>query len=128
MDLFSGLKSFLKASTTTTDNSIFRLHYRATSLVLVAFSILVTARQYIGDPIDCMSDKIPNLPDGMLDTYCWVHATFSLPDSWQKEVGKDVIYPGIDKYTPGDKVVYHAYYQWVCFVLFLQAVLFYVPR
>ncbi|KAG8191995.1 hypothetical protein JTE90_001731 [Oedothorax gibbosus] len=131
MDLFSNLKSFLKTSSTTTDNTIFRLHYKFTSLVLVAFSILVTARQYIGDPIDCMADKVHSMPDGMLDTYCWVHATFSLPDSWNKTIGagKEVSYPGVDKYVEGKtRVVYHAYYQWVCFVLFLQAMMFYVPR
>jgi hypothetical protein len=28
----------------------------------------------------------------------------------------------------GDDVKYHKYYQWVCFVLFLQAAFFYIPR
>ena len=28
----------------------------------------------------------------------------------------------------GDEVVYHKYYQWVCYVLFFQAGLFYIPR
>lgn len=37
-------------------------------------------------------------------------------------------YPGVDKSTPDEKRVYHAYYQWVCFVLFFQALFFYVPR
>lgn len=37
-------------------------------------------------------------------------------------------YPGVDKTTPNEKRVYHAYYQWVCFVLFFQAIFFYVPR
>ena len=62
------------------------------------------------------------------DTYCWIHTTFSIENAWKKQVGVEVPYPGVDKYTPGEKRVYHAYYQWVCFVLFFQAILFYVPR
>lgn len=37
-------------------------------------------------------------------------------------------YPGVDKSTANERRVYHAYYQWVCFVLFFQALLFYIPR
>ncbi|GFV74751.1 innexin inx2 [Trichonephila clavipes] len=127
MDLFSSLKSFFKTGGTVIDNNVFRLHYKATSIILVAFSILVTARQYIGDPIDCIPEK-QQIPENMLDTFCWVHSTFSLPDSWEKQIGEEVPYPGVDTTKKGQKRVYHAYYQWVCFVLFLQAILFYVPR
>lgn len=63
-----------------------------------------------------------------MDTYCWIHATFTLPDAVNKKVGVEVPHPGVDKYTPGERRVYHKYYQWVCFVLFIQAILFYVPR
>lgn len=124
--LFGGLKGFFKTDTVNIDNNVFRLHYKLTVVILIAFSIVVTGRQYIGDPIDCISrDDIPN---NLLDTFCWIHTTFSLEDSWFKKVGSEVPYPGIDKYVPGEKRVYHAYYQWVCFVLFIQAILFYVPR
>jgi hypothetical protein len=87
---------------------------------------MVTASQYFGDPIHCMSDE--NIPKKLLDTYCWIHSTFSIEDAWKKEVGKQVIYPGVDNSGNGGKAVYHTYYQWVSFVLFLQAILFYVPR
>ena len=62
------------------------------------------------------------------DTYCWIHTTFSIENAWKKRVGEEVPYPGVDKATPDEKRVYHAYYQWVCFVLFFQALFFYLPR
>ncbi|XP_035231043.1 innexin inx2-like [Stegodyphus dumicola] len=124
--LFGSLKNFLKINAVVIDNNVFRLHYRFTVLVLLAFSILVTSRQYIGDPIDCISRD--DIPSKLLDSFCWIHSTFSVESAWHKKVGVEVPYPGVDKYTPEEKRVYHAYYQWVCFVLFLQAMLFYIPR
>lgn len=64
----------------------------------------------------------------VIDTYCWIHTTFSIENAWKKRVGEEVPYPGVDKTTPNEKRVYHAYYQWVCFVLFFQALAFCVPR
>lgn len=40
--LFGSLKSFIKTSSCVIDNHIFRLHYRATVIILVAFSLMVT--------------------------------------------------------------------------------------
>lgn len=126
MDIISPFKSFIKMPNCTIDNNVFKLHYRVSCMILFMCSVLVTARQYFGDPIDCISrDDIPN---ELLDTFCWVHTTFSVVDSWNKTVGVEVPYPGVDKYFPGERRVYHAYYQWVCFVLFFQAILFYLPH
>lgn len=124
--LFGDLKNFFKTRKCIVDNFVFRLHYRFTLVVLIAFSIAVTGRQFLGDPIECISKD--DIPENLLKTYCWISTTFSIKSAWKKEVGKEVPYPGIDKYTPGEDRVYHAYYQWVCFVLFLQAMLFYIPR
>ncbi|KAH9510824.1 innexin inx2 [Dermatophagoides farinae] len=124
--LFGSLKQFVKPQSCVIDNHIYRLHYKATVLILVAFSLMVTARQYFGDPIDCISRD--DIPPNLLDTYCWIHTTFSIENAWKKRVGEEVPYPGVDKTTPNEKRVYHAYYQWVCFVLFFQALAFCVPR
>ncbi|XP_055950194.1 innexin inx2-like [Argiope bruennichi] len=126
MDLFSSLKSFFRSSSTLVDNWAFTLHCKVTAGMLIAFSILVTGKQYFGDPIDCISRD--DIPTKLLNTFCWIHTTFSLPDAWEKKVGDEVPYPGVDKYTPGEKRVYHAYYQWVCFFLFLQGIMFYIPK
>lgn len=127
-DVLGSLKSsVLKIKTFDVDNSVFRLHYRFTVMLLLAFSVLVTCRQYIGDPIDCTSSSAAVRPE-VIDQYCWVSSTSSLMKAFHKPVGREVLYPGVDKYTPGDERIYHQYYQWVCFVLFLQAIMFYLPH
>lgn len=125
--LFSKFKGFIKKPPTTIDNFIFRLHYRVTFSLLLALSLMVTSKQYFGDPIDCISKD--DIPLKLLDTYCWIHTTFSIKSAWRKNVGSEVPYPGVDKSSPdGQDRVYHAYYQWVCFILFFQGLAFYVPR
>merc|ERR1712142_942979 len=54
-----------------------------------------------------------------------------IPSRWAGKVGKDVPHPGISPHADlgeGEEVKYHKYYQWVAFVLFLQAACFYLPR
>jgi hypothetical protein len=126
MDIFGSLRNLVKIDKVCIDNNVFRLHYKATVIFLVAFSLLVTGRQYFGDPIDCIQRD--DIPANIIDTYCWIHSTFTLPHAFNKSVGSQIAHPGIDKYTPGMPRVYHKYYQWVCFVLFLQAAMFYIPR
>jgi len=120
------VKGLLKIDSVCIDNNIFRLHYKATVIILVAFSLLVTSRQYIGDPIDCIVDDVPL---NIMDTYCWIYSTFTIPNRIGGRIGKDVVQPGIASHVDGeDEVKYHKYYQWVCFVLFFQAMFFYLPR
>ena len=90
LDLFGSVKGLINLDKICIDNTIFRLHYKvrlslevlfhtsvftvqATFVILVTASLLVTCRQYIGDPIDCIVEEIPR--DAM-DTYCWIHSTF----------------------------------------------------
>ena len=57
-DLFGEVKDLLKLESTATDNIVFRLHYKVTGIILLACSILVTSKTYIGDPIDCIVEEI----------------------------------------------------------------------
>lgn len=124
-DVFGSVKGLLKLDSVCIDNNVFRLHYKATVIILIAFSLLVTSRQYIGDPIDCIVDEIPM---NVMDTYCWIYSTFTIPDR-TGIVGKDIVQPGVATHVEHeDEIRYHKYYQWVCFTLFFQAILFYVPR
>lgn len=128
--LFGSLKTFVKPQSVVIDNGIFRLHYRITTTLLVAFSLMVTAHQFFGDPIDCLTKR--EVPASLLDTYCWLHSTFSIESAWEKEVGVEIPYPGVDNSNQAEgsesKRVYHTYYQWVCWALFGQAIAFYLPH
>lgn len=59
-DVFGSVKGLIKLESICIDNNVFRLHYKATFIILVVASLLVTSRQYIGDPIDCIVEEIPN--------------------------------------------------------------------
>ncbi|KAB7504537.1 Innexin inx2 [Armadillidium nasatum] len=129
-DVFGAVKGLLKVDSVSIDNNIFRLHYKATMFILVVFSLLLTQKQYFGDPIDCI---VSDIDTSIMDTYCWIHSTFTIPSLIDKKVGVDVPHPGISnpaKHGPEDQheVKYHKYYQWVTLFLYLQAILFYVPR
>jgi len=93
---------------------------------MFAFSLIVSAKQYVGNPIDCIHSK--DIPEDVLNTFCWIHSTYTIPSAFWKRIGFDVAHPGVDKTLDPDERRYHKYYQWVCFCLFLQAILFYVPR
>ena len=80
--------------------------------------MIVTTRQYVGNPIDCIHTK--DIPEDVLNTYCWIHSTYTIPSAFWKRIGIDVAHPGIDKTINPDERRYVKYYQWVCFCLFFQ--------
>ncbi|XP_013780373.1 innexin shaking-B-like [Limulus polyphemus] len=127
LDVIRSLKSLLKTSRVRIDNNVFRLHYTITVVVLLAFTIVVSMKQFVGDPIDCLKSR--EVTDTFINTFCWIHTTFTMPSAYDKVVGKEVPYPGVGSINEStDELKYHKYYQWVCFMLFFQAALFYIPR
>lgn len=57
--VLSPVKDLIKLDAIWIDNNVFRLHYKVTAIILVTASLLVTSKQYIGDPIDCIVDGVP---------------------------------------------------------------------
>lgn len=97
-------------------------HYKWMWFILkIAFSLIVTTRQYVGNPIDCVHTK--DIPEDVLNTYCWIHSTYALKSMFLKKTGKEVPYPGVgnSEGKTEDRKVYK-YYQWVCFCLFFQVI------
>jgi len=139
LGIFSGLKDFVplgkKVGSIRTEGPVAKLHYRATSLLLLLSCTLVTALEWIanGKSITCIQegpDDSWNIPPNVINTYCYIMSTFTLPRQLAGgEMGKTVVGPGVGAYDPKtDSVTFKAYYQWVPFVLMMQACLFYAPH
>lgn len=126
MDIFKTFQKFVKPDKVCIDNKIFRLCTKVTFVILCGFSILVTSNQYIGDPIHCIVDVIPKK---VMDTYCWFYSTYTLSNHLNGIVGKDIVQPGVAADSVlNDIIIYHRYYQWVCFMLFFQGICSFFPR
>merc|ERR1712142_597195 len=112
------------------DNFVFRLHYQFTFGILAVACVLVTSYGYIdskGSAIQCMTDK-GQVPDGVLNKYCWISSTFTLPKHFEGTQNDQFIHHGVGPDVEGDEKIYHAYYQWVPLMLSLQAAMFYFPH
>ncbi|KAI5637323.1 innexin domain-containing protein [Phthorimaea operculella] len=118
----------LKYFTPKIENWVFQLHYKATVTMLLAFVILVCAREYFGEHIKCISDQ--GVPNHVIQTYCFFMATFTIVRHYNESLLEAHVlpHPGVGPLLETDETHYHTYYQWVPFVLFIQALCFYMPH
>jgi len=150
LDVLRSAKAILKTDDFVIDNVVFKLHYRVTVALLLGASLIGVAKQYFGDPINCQTAS--GVSSGVLDDYCWIHSTFHLRQDFQGSVGCLVDpelmmdkqeHTGFTAYfqrlsgqSPSSSASEQlsratpdtSFYQWVPFVLLLQAALFYIPR
>ena len=85
--LSSQTKLFSSRTKPRGDSFIFRMHYRTTFVFIMGCCLLVTATQYLGDKIACLVDK-DALPQKVIDTYCFISSTFTLPATKDMEVSE----------------------------------------
>jgi len=117
--IFEQLKSFFTYRRVSTEGLVFKMHYRATVCVILAFCLMVAASQFVGDPIKCLHGK--DLPHDVINTFCWIHSTFTVKSAFHETVGIDISHPGIANSKAGELPrKEYRYYQWVIFFLLLQ--------
>ena len=113
-----GLLGGLPQSNARNDDDIAdRLNHRFTVSVLIILSIVVTTKQYVGDPIKCWHPAhFSGSWEDYTNSYCWIKDTYYLPF-------EDYI-PKAHEYEKRHRITY---YQWVSIILLAQAFLFYFP-
>lgn len=125
-NLINALKGLVKLPTVSIDNAFFRLHYQFTVIILIAFSLLVTSRQYFGRPMDC---HFPDYTHGSLNDYCSVQPTYLEVRSTTHDVENPISHHNkLPTSEEQREVKYYGYYQWIFIVLFIQAVFFSIPQ
>ena len=83
--LLGGLKQYFKWQDIQTDNIVFRLHNTFTTALLLACSLIITATQYVGNPISCI---VGGVPAHVVNTFCWISSTFTMPDAFRRQVNR----------------------------------------
>lgn len=126
IDLFGAIRSLFKVHRIAEDSMMFRLHYRATVAVLLAGCLTLACKSISGSPIHCEASG--SVDKAVLETFCWLHTTYSMVRAFNLSMGQVVPYPGVSNskgdgvhgHAPHPLVKQHKYYQWVIFFLLLQ--------
>lgn len=130
LGVFGTLKQFVKVRDVSNDCPVFRIHYQFTTALLTLFILILTATQFIGNPIDCINDG--EISTHIINSYCWIMSTFTMPDAFFRQVGEEVAHPGVGNvggdWNDDEATKYYTYYQWVVFVLAFMAILCYAPK
>ncbi|XP_073838007.1 zero population growth [Musca autumnalis] len=141
-DVVKPLSKYLQFKSVRIYDVIFTLHSKCTVVILLTCTFLLSAKQYFGDPIFCISD-MQNI--NYVNSYCWTMGTFIL-EYWDKGYKQWLIESNLNKTDP-DKIdlgrriaagvgpeeageterLYLRYYQWIIMVLLLQSLIFYFP-
>ncbi|ALC49387.1 inx5 [Drosophila busckii] len=79
------LSKYLRLKTVRIYDPIFTLHSKCTIVILLTCTFLLSAKQYFGEPILCLSASKHN---AYAQSYCWTMGTYILPAENDSASGK----------------------------------------
>ncbi|PAA83396.1 hypothetical protein BOX15_Mlig001416g6, partial [Macrostomum lignano] len=117
--LFETVRNFyhLSADSKLDDDYVDRLNRYWTALILVLSAIVLSTKQIVGEPMKCWTPQ--EFKDPWIqyaEDYCWVKNTYFVPRN--QELAAD------PKIRRTQEIIY---YQWIPYMLAVQAFLYYLP-
>ncbi|CAF1098788.1 unnamed protein product [Rotaria sordida] len=98
------------------DDLYDRLSRRFSVILLMLFTVVVSTKQYVGDPIACFAPaQFTGSHVEYANYICWISNTYYVPFESTLPARHD------------ERPKHIAYYQWIPFILLLMSVLFYIP-
>jgi len=103
------------------DNWHFKLYYKCGTILFFVGSMVGVLSQYFGDPIEC---DFTTIGADVASDYCWIHGSSFIPIEYQHHMKCIADLEGV---MTEDDAPDTSYYQWVVFVMLIQAGAFYLP-
>ncbi|KAF7636046.1 Innexin [Meloidogyne graminicola] len=104
------------------DDCIDRCIYATTVYIIGFFAVLIMAKQYVGDPLQCwLPAEYSGAWESYIENYCFVENTYFIPQNQSNKI-----------FSPENKQFRRQnqlrYYQWIPYILALQAFLCFAPK
>ncbi|XP_067648358.1 innexin inx5 [Eurosta solidaginis] len=133
------LSKYLQFKSVRIYDLVFTLHSKCTVVFLLTCSFLLSAKQYFGEPIQCIGG-VDNIE--YVNSFCWTMGTyvFNVYETYDRiphgnkfistQTGEESPYIAenvLGRVHGVTERIYLRYYQWVIMLLLLQSVVFYFP-
>lgn len=125
------VKSQFTLNEVDSSNIVFKLFAKATFGLCLLASILVVSSEYLGNPITCEHGTGKLAEGGIFTAYCWIHGgkkLTHLDTKGQVQGGDFAAKFDCKSNQTGDDDDNTLYYQWVAFMLAINALLFKIPH
>jgi len=121
MHLIGDIAKYFQFDEVNIDNFVFKLFYKGCFILFLMGSMVGILSQYFGEPINC---DFKGVDTEMASDYCWIHGSGYMPKEYQQHMRCIVDHDGVES---ADDIPDTSYYQWVTFVMLVQAGTFILP-
>jgi len=125
--ILDDIQKYFKVKEVDEDNNVFKLFYKVSFGLCVLGAILVATSEYVGKPIVCQAPEDGALNNDLYEAHCWIHGTYHIPSKFRSNYDRGFGCMTNQEEADDDQKD-TAYYQWVAFMLVINAIIFIIPH